>query len=64
MPRRAYIIGPARARRERAAGRQVGGIHAHPEQGAGHRLGGVEQVVERAAQVRPGDGGERRVVVQ
>jgi hypothetical protein len=47
-----------------AASRQVGWVDAYPEQGASHRLGRVEQVIQRPGQVRSGDRGERRVVVQ
>jgi len=37
-----------RARRQCAAGRQVGRVDAYSEQSPGHCLCGVEQVVERA----------------
>ena len=53
----------ARAREEGASW-QIGWVDAHPEEGAGYRLRSVEQVIECAGQVRSGDRGERRVVVQ
>ena len=49
---------------EYAAGWQVSRVDAHAQQGAGHRLRGVEQVIERPGQVRSGDRGQRRVLVQ